>query len=151
MSMEPVENKMAFWKHWLFMFVGASLTMMALALTNPPPNDGILNSGRWNWYVIWAIVELVGLPLGIIFLFSRDWRQLPFRERLNAAGGYFIVEWVLFAAFFVKVQSDESGNVFVGLAGLLLMAGFVAAGLAIVVAYAWLARVHSRSPEEIFP
>jgi hypothetical protein len=150
MTTEPLESKLEFWKHWLFMFVGASLTMMALALTNPP-NEGILRSGHWNWYVIWAIVQIAGLPLGLVFLFSRDGRRLPFRERLNAAGGYLIVEWVLFGAFFVKIQSDESGNVFVGLAGLLLMAGFVAAGLALVVTWAWLARAHSQSPEEIFP
>jgi hypothetical protein len=150
MSMEPVENKTAFWKHWLFMFVGASLTMMALALTNPP-NERILSSGHWNWYLIWALVQLAGLPIAVAFLFSRDWRRLPFLERLNAAGGYLIVEWILVAAFFVKIQSDESGNVFVGLAGLLLMAGFVAGSLAIVVAWAWLARAHNRLPEEIFP
>ncbi len=150
MSMEQVESKAAFWKHWLFMFVGASLTMMALALTNPP-SEKILSSGHWNWYLIWALVQLAGLPLGFVFLFSRDWHRLPFRERLNAAGGYLIVEWILFAAFFVKIDSDESGHVIEGLAGLLLVAGFVGAGLAIVVAFAWLARAHSRSAEEIFP
>jgi hypothetical protein len=151
MSIEQAEHKMAFWKHWLFMFVGACLTLLTLALTNSPPNAGILSSGRWNWHLVWALVQLAGLPLGILFLFSRAWHRLPFRERLNGAGGYLIVEWVLFAAFFVKVQSDKSGNVFEGLAGLLFMAGFVAAGLVLVVAYVWLASAHSGSPEEIFP
>jgi hypothetical protein len=150
MSMEQIESKATFWKHWLFMFVGASLTMMALALTNPP-NERILSSGHWNWYVIWALVQLAGLPIAAVFLFSRDWRRLPFLERLNAAGGSLIVEWVLVAAFFVKVQGDKSGHVFEGLTGLLLMAGFVAGGLAIVVAWAWLARARNRLPEEIFP
>ncbi len=140
-----------FWQHWLSVFCGASCTLLALALTNNP-NQGILRSNNWNWYLIWALVQMAGLPLVAVFVASKDWHSLQFRARLNSVYAYLALEWVLFSAFFVKLQSDESESLFAGLAGLLLLASVVVATIALVVSYWWLlGRSRARRPEELFP
>ncbi len=135
---------------WIALLAGACLTMLALALTNKPA-EGILRSGHWNWYIVWLVLQLAGLPLVAVFLFSKGWRELSWRERLNSLCSYLATEWLLFAALFIKFQSDEGDFFFVGLSGLLLLAGFIGLGLALAVSYMWLLRSRSRQPEEMFP
>ncbi len=137
-------------KTWLSLIAGGCLTLLALAISNKP-DEGILRSGHWNWYLVWLMLQLVALPLAGVFVFSKSWRELAWQERVNSLFSYLAVEWLFVAALFIKLQSDEGDWLFVGLSGLLLLAGFIGLGLALALSYWWLRRSKSDLPEEMFP
>ncbi len=149
MNIERLDKQREWWQAWFYVYVGATITLLALALTNNP-NQGILRSNNWNWYLIWVVVHLGGAPLAIRLVFGQDWRQLGFTQRLDTIYGYLATEWVSFLALFIKYQSDE-GDLLAIWPGLLLVFGFIAATVATGLSYWFLRRTHVNSSEEMFP
>lgn len=146
MSIEPLERKLENFKRWLMFFAGVTLILLAWAITGVPTKF----SYAWTYYILWFVFEVVAAATGLVMLVNRNWRELPLVQRLDPAFGFLAVAWLLFLAFLIKSNRDES-YLWGGTATLLLYALFVVAGIVLAVSYWGLRRTRTQSPEEMFP
>ena len=135
MDVEQLEKRLEFWKHGLFLALGASVTVFATTLA------GASQVGFWGWYLVWVVIWLAIAPPGFYLLMSRKWRKVPLSSRLNLAFGYLGCAWlVLFSAGIRGYLSTAIGCITWIIILALILGGVY-----------WYLRKKKDKPEEMFP
>ena len=151
MDADYLQHQLEPWKRWLYVCLGASAMLLAMALFDIPNADENSISFQMaglgyhyfpNWYIVWFIWQAVVTPPGFLLLFVKGWRLLPLTRRLNTLFGFFLAAWMSFSGFALHANAW-------GVSGKLNVVAF---GLGIVLgaSYLWLRKKHLE-PETIFP
>ncbi len=136
MTIEYLEQQLEKWKRILLLFLGAGLALAASTFGYMEPYTFSL-----GWVTAWVVLQLGTVPVGLLMLFGKDWRQLPLTQRLNTAFGFLAVAWLAWLAIGFRV----AGESFATVAFILLLGAILAA------IYLVLRRAKAYAPEEIFP
>ncbi len=136
MTTEYLEQQLEKWKRVLLLFLGMGLTLAAstVGLAGMPFSSlGLV--------MVWLILELGTVPAGLLLLFSKQWRQLPLKQRLNTAFGFLGATWLGWLAIGFGIVGES----------LATLAFIFLVGAVLAVIYLLQRRAHTNSPEEIFP
>jgi hypothetical protein len=99
MATDSLENNLANFKRVLLIWVGAVVTLLAVAISDIPNMHSPYFPG---WYGVWLIIQMGTISPSIMLLFGSGFRKLPFPERLNTIFAYFVVSWIALVAFVIK-------------------------------------------------
>lgn len=135
------------WKRWLYICVGASVTLLATAIAETPNMDHKINLGIGDypgWYGVWMIFQIAITPAGFAILLGGSWRTLPLAERLNPGYGFLGAAWITFLAFGIRSADPSSSSEALGVL-ILVFAGLL------LGSYVWLKRSPVSPTEELFP
>ncbi len=136
MTTDYLEQQLEKWKRVLLLFLGVGLTLAASTFGYMEPY-----TFSFGWITAWVVLQLGTVPVGLLMLFSKDWRQLPLMRRLNTAFGFLGVAWLAWLAIGFRI----AGNSFATFAFIVL------SGAVLAAIYLLRRRANTSSPEEIFP
>jgi hypothetical protein len=158
MATDSIENNLANFKSVLLIWVGAVVTLLAVAISDIPNMHSPYFPG---WYGVWLIIQMGTISPSIMLLFGSGFRKLPFPERLNTIFAYLVVSWIALVAFVIKSGTFLRMNIstYFGFAypigitiTLTQLYEFVGIlGASIGIAYLILQRKYITSPEAKFP
>lgn len=144
LNVEQLETTLHLWKKGLYIAWGAGLMLLLMALLQM---HRMYKSDVWEWYIAWLILEALVTTPGFILLFLPRWRQIPLRERMDTAYGYFAVAWLGLFAFGVQTGSDPRNWDY----GIMTIASLIIVGIGLLIALTyWLLR-RAEMREEVFP
>ncbi|MGB7539383.1 MAG: hypothetical protein WBM17_12665 [Anaerolineales bacterium] len=158
MAINSSENNLANFKRVLLIWVGAAVTLLAVAIADIPNNRSPFFPG---WYGVWVVLQVGAITPAVLLLFGSGFRKLPFPERLNTLFAYLAVSWIVLVAFVIKSGRFFTRNIttYFGFANgigitftmtqLYAMTGIIGAGIGI--AYWILQHKFMSSPEAMFP
>jgi len=155
MNIDYLHQQLELWKRWLFICMGASVSLLATAIADIP-NTGSQIARYYHpevttggvgyfpgWFGVWFILQTAVTIPGFLILFAKTWQMLPRSERLNTAFGFFLTAWVTFLALGVRLTLFDTTP---GLIYLITLLGAV-----LFASYFWLKRVYMSRSEELFP
>lgn len=158
MATDSLENNLAKFKRVLLIWVGAVVTLLAVAVSDVPNSHSLYFPG---WYGVWLVMQVGTISPSIMLLFGSGIKKLPFSQRLNTIFAYFILSWITLVAFVIKSGTFLSMNIstYFGFANgmgitftLMQLYEFVGIiGASIGIAYWILQRKFITSPEAMFP
>lgn len=136
MTTEYLEQQLEKWQRVLLLFLGAGLMMAASTF-------GIAGeySFSYGWVMAWLVLQLGTVPVGLLMLFSKDWRRLPLTQRLNTAFGFLGTGWLGWLAIGFRLAGESS----------LAFAATLLPGAILALIYLLSRRTQIRPAEEIFP
>jgi len=140
---EIMEKQLDNWKKVLLGYVGATVTLILIALIELPTQIINTHETRFvsidGWLGPWFILEIASLVPGLILLLS--WRQMPLAQRMPTGFGFLAVAWLNLLAFNLHLATylAKTFSIFVFVTGAML-----------AVLYLLLRRSQPRK-EEIFP
>jgi hypothetical protein len=158
MPTDSSESNLAKFKRVLLIWVGAAITLLAVAIADIPNNHSPLFPG---WYGVWIVVQVGTITPAIMLLVGSGFRKLPLQERLNPLFAYLVASWIALVACVIKSGMFFRMNIptYFGFANgtgitftltqLYVIAGII--GAAIGIAYWILQRKYISSPEAMFP
>ena len=158
MATDSLENNLANFKRVLLIWVGAVVTLLAVAVSDVPNGHSPYFPG---WYGVWLIMQVGTISPSIMLLCGSGFKKLPFSERLNTIFAYFVVSWIGLVAFVIKSGMFLSMHIAtyfgfangigitVTLTQLYEFVGIIGASIGIV--YWILQRKFINSPEAMFP
>jgi hypothetical protein len=83
---DPDKQLLEVWKHFMWVSVGASVTLLATAAAEIPNTR--YEAYFPGWYAVWFILQVAITPAGLALLIGKTWRTLPLSYRLNTAFGF---------------------------------------------------------------
>lgn len=141
MEIEQLEKQFQVWNRFMYMMLGASITLVLISLGTIVygtdwPGFGNYVGGIWPW------IQILATAPGFFLLWGKRWKTLPFANRLNTIFGYFIASWLSFLALGLITAQDASTEL-----------KFLIVGSAVLIAlgYIWAIKKTSVPRDEIFP
>ena len=150
MDPDKLIRKLENWRRWQFIGFWAALMLLLMAILQTRIAH-IHKSEVFEWYIAWALLELLVTPPGLCLLLAWPWKDLPLRDRMYVAYGYLASSWLGWFAFGVQTGSDPyywSTNLDLWLFTILIIAAY---GILIVFTHWLLRRAENNKSEEIFP
>lgn len=143
METEQLEKQLQMWNRFMYMVLGASITLLAISFgnlvvyRNTWPNFDSYTGGVWT-----CLQFLTALP-GVYLLWDKPWRPLSLSARLNTAFGYFGAGWLCLLALAFIIDPNNAPDELI----------FIIIGSAILIAlgYIWALKRTSTPRDEIFP
>jgi hypothetical protein len=139
MEINSLKKGLETWKYFLFINIGASITLLATGLAELP---NLSKSYFPGWYGVWFVVQLASLLPGFILLLGKHWIQIPLRDRLHTIFGYFVITLVNVLSIGLRMDPKSANPLNFFLLGCVLTIGFC---------YWWLRRKSLGIQNEMFP
>ena len=141
MEIVQIEKQFQMWMRFLWMILGASITLACISFGN------LVYSHDWPGfgnYVggIWTAVQLLATLPGLYLLIWRRWRPVPLTSRIHTIFGYFAAGWLNLLSLGLIDETGPATDYYVVVGG---------SALLLLLGYFWTRRRASISREEIFP
>src|SRR3990172_2597105 len=97
MDTEQLEKQFQRWNRFMYVALGASITLVLISLGD------VLNGDRWTGFDnytggVWQWIQIFSTSPGFYLLWGKGWKTLPLPYRLNTIFGYFVASWFSFLA-----------------------------------------------------
>jgi hypothetical protein len=135
------EKQLQMWNRFMFMVLGASITLLAVSFGTIAYDDEWSGFGNYAGG-IWAPLQFLTTLPGLYLLWGRRWKPIPLSSRVNTIFGYFVASWITLLALGCMMESAPATDYY-----------FLVAGSAIVIAlgYIWALKRTSAPRDEMFP
>lgn len=141
MEIEQLEKQFQAWNRFMWMVLGAAMTLVLVSLGNLVYGTDWPGFGN---YVggIWASLQLLTTLPGLYLLWGRRWKPASLSDRINTVFGYFVASWLALLSFGFMTETTPATDYY-----------FLLVGSAILIAfgYIWALKKTSIPRDEIFP
>lgn len=141
METEQLEKQFQMWNRFMYMILGASITLVLLSLGTVTYGTEWPGFGNYTGG-IWASIQFLAALPGLYLLLGRRWKLIPLSNRLNTIFGYFIASWLALLSLGFIMETAPATDYYLLLVG---SATLVALG------YIFALKRTSIPKDEIFP
>jgi hypothetical protein len=141
MDTEKLEKELQLWDRLMYMAMGAAMVLLVISFRHIDYGD------RWPGFqshagAVWQWMQIAITPAGFYLLWSKRWKNLPFREKKNTIVGFFLASWFTFLSLgFIML------NYYIVDLGFLITIVVVLMALC----YAWIRKQSQSQVDEMFP
>lgn len=143
MDIEKPEKQFQPWNRFMYMVLGASITLLIISFGNQ-----VIYRNAWPGFDnytggVWTCIQFLAALSGLYLLWDKPWRPLPLGVRLNTAFGYFGSGWLclLALAFIIDPQNAPDELIFI----------IIGSAIVIALGYVWALKRTATPRDEMFP
>ncbi len=100
MTTDDLEKKLDAYKRAYLLWLGAVLTLLAVAIADIPNSRAPYTMP--GWYGVWFIAQAWTVFTALRLWFGPEFRKFPFSERIGTVFSYVFAGWIALVAFGVK-------------------------------------------------